>query len=122
MTILHLIAGFLGSITMRSAILLVLSWAVSPGYAAGVRNLAGIGINCGKPGGGPDSEYFRQSRIMGGTAAKIIEFPYAVSLKDDAGEHFCGGSLVMFSHLSGSENAKSATFKNQNKQSSFFAQ
>ena len=75
---------------MRGAILLVLSWAVSPGALAAVgRNLAGI--PCGRPGGGPD---FRQSRIMGGTAAEINEFPYAVSLQTARGEHFCGGSLV----------------------------
>jgi hypothetical protein len=70
-------------------ILLVITWAVSPGAAAAGRNLARI--PCGKPG---SDAKFRQGRIMGGTSANILEFPYAVSLQTAQGEHFCGGSLV----------------------------
>jgi hypothetical protein len=33
------------------------------------------------------------SRIMGGSAIHITEFPHAVSLKKN-GEHYCGGVLV----------------------------
>ena len=78
---------------MKAILFILSSWAVSPGAkaAAAGRNLAGI--PCGKPGGGSD---LRQGRIMGGTAANIIEFPYAVSLQTAQGVHFCGGSLVTF--------------------------
>ena len=33
-------------------------------------------------------------RIIGGTEAGTGEFPYAVSLQDSDGDHFCGGSLI----------------------------
>ena len=75
---------------MRAFLAILSSWAVSPGAdAAAGRNLAGI--PCGQAGGGLE---LRQGRIMGGTAANIIEFPYAVSLQNAHGIHYCGGSLV----------------------------
>lgn len=30
-------------------------------------------------------------RIVGGTTASISRYPYVVSLRDQAGNHFCGG-------------------------------
>ena len=76
---------------MSQFLYLVLSLAVNrvAGAAGSARNLSGI--PCGQPGGGS-----RQARIMGGAAADILQFPYAVSLRNNSGEHYCAGSLVSF--------------------------
>ncbi len=74
-------------------LLVVFSWAPLPvfvGAAAG-RNLAGV--PCGK-----SFSRSKHARIMGGTAANIVDFPYAISLQTARGEHFCGGSLVSKIH------------------------
>ena len=80
---------------MRAILLLVFGWAVSPGSAApNYRNLAGNGKECGLTNGdkGPKPSAY----IMGGTAANIIDFPYAVSFQNNSNgdQHFCAGSLV----------------------------
>jgi len=80
---------------MRAILLLVFGWAVSPGTAApNYRNLAGNGKECGLTNGdkGPKPSAY----IMGGTAANIIDFPYAVSFQNNSNgdQHFCAGSLV----------------------------
>ena len=87
------------SIKMRAILLLVFGWAVSPGSAApNYRNLAGNGKECGLTNGdkGPKPSAY----IMGGTAANIIDFPYAVSFQNNSNgdQHFCAGSLVSFNH------------------------
>ena len=77
---------------MSQFLYLVLSLAVNrvaEAASGSARNLSGI--PCGQPGGGSP---FRQGRIMGGTAADIFEFPYAVSLRNNVNEHYCAGSLV----------------------------
>ena len=83
------------NIKMRAILLLVFGWAVSPGTAApNYRNLAGNGKECGLTNGdkGPKPSAY----IMGGTAANIIDFPYAVSFQNNSNgdQHFCAGSLV----------------------------
>ena len=80
---------------MRAILTLVFGWAVSPGSAAiQYRNLAGIGVECGTSG--DQSFQSRQGRIMGGSAATIIDYPYTVSFqKAESGKHFCAGSLVI---------------------------
>ena len=73
----------------------VLSLFISPGVFARpstVRN-----HNVGKPRHSRSPR--RQGRVMGGTAADITDYPYAVSLKkfDISSKkflHHCGGSLV----------------------------
>ena len=87
------------SIKMRAILLLVFGWAVSPGSAApNYRNLAGNGKECGLTNGdkGPKPSAY----IMGGTAANIIDFPYAVSFQQNSNgdQHFCAGSLVSLNH------------------------
>ena len=87
------------SIKMRAILLLVFGWAVSPGSAApNYRNLAGNGKECGLTNGdkGPKPSAY----IMGGTAANIIDFPYAVSFQNNSNgdQHFCAGSLVSLNH------------------------
>ena len=77
---------------MSQFLYLVLTLAVNrvaEAASGSARNLSGI--PCGQPGGGSP---FRQGRIMGGTAADIFEFPYAVSLRNNVNEHYCAGSLV----------------------------
>ena len=87
------------NIKMRAILLLVFGWAVSPGSAApNYRNLAGNGKECGLTNGdkGPKPSAY----IMGGTAANIIDFPYAVSFQNNSNgdQHFCAGSLVSLNH------------------------
>ena len=87
------------NIKMRAILLLVFGWAVSPGSAApNYRNLAGNGKECGLTNGdkGPKPSAY----IMGGTAANIIDFPYAVSFQQNSNgdQHFCAGSLVSLNH------------------------
>ena len=85
---------------MSTILTLVFGWAVSPGSAAiHYRNLAGSGVECGTSGDSGSSTPWltRQGRIMGGTAAEIIDYPYTVSFqKAGSGKHYCAGSLVIY--------------------------
>ena len=84
---------------MSTILTLVFGWAVSPGSAAiHYRNLAGSGVECGTSR--DQSWSARQGRIMGGTAAEIIDYPYTVSFqKAGSGKHYCAGSLVIFKEI-----------------------
>ena len=85
---------YIEEILKMKVVLLILSWAVSPG--APEKSMA-EGVPCGRvPGGSPGNrkaKSIRQSRIMGGYRVSITEFPHAVSLRRN-GQHICGGSLV----------------------------
>ena len=83
------------SIKMRAILLLVFGWAVSPGSAApNYRNLAGNGKECGLTNGdkGPKPSAY----IMGGTAANIIDFPYAVSFQNNSRSFQIGSGTDLF--------------------------
>ena len=79
--------------TMRFLLILCSSWVFSPGA---VRSLNFADVPCGKVHG---SNKVRRGRVIGGSEAKISQFPHSVSLRmNDI--HMCGGTMV--SLISGS--------------------